>query len=80
MDPAAALWGIPGANLRRTLLAALVQGEVTAAAAGDIDAAVVAHDAAGRLLAMIADSDDSTAAVQAAHAAVGKLLRAMKRR
>ncbi|MDI1448618.1 hypothetical protein [Polyangium sp. 6x1] len=57
----------------------LVQGEVTAAAAGDFDAAMVAHDAAGRLLSMIA-SDDSTAAAQSAHAAVGTLLRAMKRR
>ena len=30
-DPVAALWGIPGADSRRTLLAVLVQGEVTAA-------------------------------------------------
>jgi hypothetical protein len=44
-DPVAALWGIPGADPRRTLLAVLVQGEVTAAAAGDIEAATVAHDA-----------------------------------
>ena len=76
----AALCGIPGADPRRTLLAVLVQGEVTAAAAGDIDAATVAHEAADRLLAMIPDTDDTTAAARAAHTAVAKLLRAMKRR
>ncbi|MDI1444690.1 hypothetical protein [Polyangium sp. 6x1] len=77
----AALWGIPGADPRRTLLAILVQGEVTAAAAGDIDAATVAHDAANRLLAMFPDTDDdTTAAARAAHTAVAKLLRVMNRR
>ncbi|TKC97981.1 hypothetical protein [Polyangium fumosum] len=76
----AALWGVPGAA-RRTLLAVLVQGEVTAAAAGDLDAAVVAHEAADQLLGMLPDPDpDDTAAVRAAHTAVAVLLRAMKRR
>ncbi|TKC98295.1 hypothetical protein [Polyangium fumosum] len=83
----AALWGSPGADPRRTLLAVLVQGEVTAAAAGDLDAAVVAHEAAGRLLAIMPDAGDDMAAdaggdiaaALAAHAAVAKLLRAMTR-
>ncbi|MDI1435322.1 hypothetical protein [Polyangium sorediatum] len=38
----AALWGVPGADPRTMLLAVLVQGEVTAAAAGDIDVATIA--------------------------------------
>ncbi|MDC0746528.1 hypothetical protein [Polyangium mundeleinium] len=76
----AALWGIPGADPRKTLLAVLVQGEITAAATGDIDAAMVAHDAADRLLTMIADTDVGTEAARAAHTAVAKLLRTMKRR
>ncbi len=58
----------------------LVQGEVTAAAAGDLDAAAVAHEAAGRLLAMMRDTGDDMGAARAAHAAVAKLLRVMKRR
>ncbi|TKD09155.1 hypothetical protein [Polyangium fumosum] len=58
----------------------LVQGEVTAAAAGDLDAAVVAHEAAGRLLAMMPDTADDMAAARAAHTAVANLLRVMKRR
>jgi DNA-binding transcriptional ArsR family regulator len=49
-DPVAALWGVLGADPRRTLLAVLVQGEITA---GDIDAAVMAHETARRLLAMM---------------------------
>ncbi|MDI3291990.1 hypothetical protein [Polyangium sp. 15x6] len=76
----AALWGSPGADPRRTLLAVLIQGEVTAAAAGDLDAAMVAHEAAGRLLAMMPDTGDDMAAARAAHRAVAKLLRVMKRR
>ncbi|MDI1445626.1 hypothetical protein [Polyangium sp. 6x1] len=79
MDPVAALWGIPEADPRTTLLAVLVQGEVTAAAAGDVDAATVAHDAATRLFGMMRDTN-ATAAARAAHDAVGKLIRAMKRR
>ncbi|MDC3959827.1 hypothetical protein [Polyangium jinanense] len=76
----AALWGIPGADPRRTLLAVLVQGEVTAAALGDVEAAAVAHDAAERLLALLSDADESMAAARAAHDAVGKVLHAIQRR
>jgi len=39
--------GVSGADPRAALLAVLIQGEITAAAAGDAKAAGIAHDAAG---------------------------------
>jgi len=55
----------------------LVQGEVTAAGAGDVEAAEVAHDAAAKLLTLIPKGDRAPRAARAAHDAVGKLLAAM---
>jgi hypothetical protein len=55
----------------------LIQGEVTAAAAGDVEAAGIACDAVGKLLALIPRGEASIDAARAAHRAVGKLVAAM---
>jgi hypothetical protein len=73
----AALCTPPGADPRTALLAALIHGEVTAAAAGDVEVANIVHDAATKLLTLISGGDKAIDAARAAHGAVGKLLIAM---
>ncbi|MDC3962663.1 hypothetical protein [Polyangium jinanense] len=55
----AALWGVPGAYPRTTLLEVLVQNEITAAAAGDVEIVALSHVAAGKLLTMLPVGDPS---------------------
>ncbi|MDC0746532.1 hypothetical protein [Polyangium mundeleinium] len=55
----------------------LVRAEITSAAAGDIDAARIAHDAVSKLFLLVPDDDEATAAARDAHSAASKLLGAM---
>jgi DNA-directed RNA polymerase specialized sigma24 family protein len=56
--------GIIDAAPRKTLLATLVQAEITAAASGDIESATISHDAAGKVLALLPEHDSRITAAR----------------
>jgi hypothetical protein len=66
--------------MRAALLAVLVEAEVLSTTTGDQDVAVVAHDAATRLLQGMPVGNPSLEAARDAHAAVGKPLAAIARK
>jgi len=61
--------------MRGALLATLMEATFAAAAAGDVEAARIAHEAAGKLLARI--EGPAVEAARVAHDAAGKLLESL---